>query len=246
MFKKILASIGIGGAKVDTVLHTEILCPGDTFQATVMIQGGDTEQEISGIDLALMTRVKVERDDTEMVVNKKLANWHILDRFVLQPGEKRELPFEGTLPYETPISGNNAGHNHTKVWLATDLNIDMALDASDKDWLNVIATSTQNKVLQAMDNCGYTLVKADVEEGAVRGQNFQSSLGCYQELEYRPNKFALFGLNEVEVTFVTTSAETHVLFELDRNFGGDSYRAISLTDGVSQDEVTAQVKALLG
>ncbi len=246
MFKKILASVGIGGAKVDTLLHTEILCPGEKFSATIVVKGGDTEQEISGLDLALLTRVKVERDDTEMVINKKLAYWHIADRFVINPGEVREIPFEGQLPLETPITNNGARSNQTRVWLSTGLNIDMALDARDKDPISVIATSTQNKVLQAMDACGYTLMKADVEEGAVRAQHFQSSLGCYQELEFRPNKFALFGLNEVEVTFVTTPDQTHILFELDRNFGGDTYRSLSLANNASQEEVTGQIKTILG
>ena len=246
MFKKILASVGIGGAKVDTLLHTEILCPGEKFSATIVVKGGDTEQEISGLDLALLTRVKVERDDTEMVVNKKLVYWHIADRFVINPGETREIPFEGQLPLETPITNNGARNNQTRVWLSTGLNIDMALDASDKDPISVIATSTQNKVLQAMDACGYSLMKADVEEGAVRAQHFQSSLGCYQELEFRPNKFALFGLNEVEVTFVTTPDQTHILLELDRNFGGDTYRSLSLANNASQEEVTGQIKAILG
>ncbi|WP_028303831.1 sporulation protein [Oceanospirillum maris] len=246
MFKKILASVGIGGAKVDTLLNTEMLCPGDIFEATIVIKGGGTEQDISGLDLALMTRVKVERDDTEMVVNKTLCQWHISDQFTLQADEVREIPFKGRLPLETPISANGARNNQTKVWIATGLNIDMALDASDKDPVNVIATSTQNKVLQGMDDCGYSLVKADVEDGMVRAQNFQSSLGCYQELEYRPNRFALFGLNEVEVTFVPTEHQTHILFELDRNFGGDSYRSLSLNNDVSQDDVTSQIKNILG
>lgn len=246
MLKKILASVGIGGAKVDTLLHTEVLCPGESFKATIVIKGGDTEQDISGLDLALMTRVKVERDETEMVVNKTLTHWHIADRFTLQPGETREIPFQGLLPLETPISQNGASRNQTKVWLATGLNIDMALDARDKDPVEVIATSTQNKVMQAMDACGFSLMKSDVEDGMVRGSNFQSTLGCYQELEYRPNRFALFGLNEVEVTFVTTQDQTHVLFELDRNFGGDTYRSISLLNSASQEDVTRQVKQVLG
>ncbi|MAD89736.1 MAG: sporulation control protein Spo0M, partial [Pseudoalteromonas sp.] len=33
MFKKILASVGIGAAKVDTILETEHLYPGQKFQA---------------------------------------------------------------------------------------------------------------------------------------------------------------------------------------------------------------------
>lgn len=246
MFKKLLATIGIGGAKVDTILTTEIVSPGDTISANIVVVGGDSEQEISGLDLALMTRVKVERDDTEMMLNKSLAHWHIADKFVIQPGEVKEIPFTGTLPHETPISANEARNNQTRVWIATGLNIDMAIDASDKDPLHVVATSTQGKVLQAMDDCGYSLVKADVEEGQLRGNGFVSTTGCYQELEFRPNKFALFGLNEVEISFVPTPDQTHILLELDRNFGGDSYLSLSLGNNISQEEVTAQIKGLLG
>lgn len=245
MFKKLLASVGIGGAKVDTILTSEVLSPGDVIRANVVIQGGDTEQEISGLDLALMTRVKVERDDTEMVVNTALAQWHIADKFTINPGETREIPFEGVLPWETPISSNGARNNQTAVWIATGLNIDMALDAGDKDMLNIVPTSTQNKVLQAMEDCGYDIVKADVEEGQLNGGNFASTLGCYQELEYRPGGFALFGLKEVEISFVASEEITHILIELDRQFRGDSYKALSLPNYMSQEEVTAQIKSVL-
>lgn len=246
MFKKLLASVGIGGAKVDTILTSELLCPGDIFSANIVVIGGDTEQTISGLDLALMTRVKVERDDTEMVVNQRLAQWRIADSFVICEGETKTIPFSAQLPHETPISANGARNNQTKVWITTGLNIDMALDASDKDPLNIIATSIQNKVLQAMDNCGYSLVKADVEEGQLRGNGFVSSIGCYQELEFRPNKFALFGLSEVEISFVSGPQVTHALFELDRNFGGDSYRSLSFDNSLSQEQVTAHIKQFLG
>lgn len=246
MFKKLLASVGIGGAKVDTILTSELLCPGDHFSANIVITGGDTEQTISGLDLALMTRVKVKRDETEMIANQRIAHWHIADSFVINAGETKTIPFSAQLPFETPISSNGARNNQTRVWLATGLNIDMAIDASDKDPLTIIATSLQNKVLQAMDLCGYSLVKADVEEGQLRGNGFVSTTGCYQELEFRPNKFALFGLNEVEVSFVPTPQVTHVLLELDRNFGGDSYRSMSLDNSLSQDQVTAQIKNFLG
>lgn len=246
MFKKLLASVGIGGAKVDTILTTEVVSPGDTISANIVVMGGDSEQEISGLDLALMTRVKVERDDTEMILNKSLAHWHIADSFVIQPGEVKEIPFSAILPYETPISANGARNNQTRVWIATGLNIDMAIDASDKDPLQVVASTTQNKVLQAMEDCGYSLVKADVEEGQLRGNGFVSTTGCYQELEYRPNRFALFGLQEVEVSFVATEDHTHVLLELDRTFGGDSYLSLSLSNDLSQEEVTARIKELLG
>lgn len=63
MFKKILAAVGIGSAKVDTRLHQSQLLPGQTFSATIVVQGGDVAQKIDGIDLALMTRAKVSTDN---------------------------------------------------------------------------------------------------------------------------------------------------------------------------------------
>ena len=73
MFKKILASVGIGAAKVDTVLETEHLQPGQKFNAVIVIKGGDVEQDITGLDLALMTRVKVEGEDGEYFIRLRQA-----------------------------------------------------------------------------------------------------------------------------------------------------------------------------
>ena len=39
MFKKLMASVGIGAAKVDTQLHQQTLTPGQSFTATIVIQG---------------------------------------------------------------------------------------------------------------------------------------------------------------------------------------------------------------
>ena len=48
-FKKVLSSVGIGAAKVDTILLNESCEPGGELEATVMIQGGDIEQQIDSI-----------------------------------------------------------------------------------------------------------------------------------------------------------------------------------------------------
>jgi sporulation-control protein len=43
--KKVLASIGIGAATVDTVLPSQTVTPGETVPADVHITGGDVEQD---------------------------------------------------------------------------------------------------------------------------------------------------------------------------------------------------------
>ena len=177
MFKKILASVGIGAAKVDTILETEHLYPGQKFQAQIIVEGGDVEQQVSGLKLALMTRVKVESDDGEYFTNHVLEKWRISEQFVIGPGEKKVIPFEARLHSETPITELNAGYNHSFVWVETGLDIDLAIDPNDNDTLHIYPNEAVKACMQAMDKLGFSLVKADVEKGYLRASSFQSTSG---------------------------------------------------------------------
>ena len=78
MFRKILASVGIGKAKIDTILLNEQLVAGDSFDIEVVITGGDVEQHINGIDLAVMAQAKAESQvgDEEVKYNKSVVLQH--------------------------------------------------------------------------------------------------------------------------------------------------------------------------
>jgi sporulation-control protein len=115
MFKKILASVGIGAAKVDTILETEHLQPGQLFNANIVITAGDVAQEIAGLDLFLMTRVKVDGEEGEYFTNHVIDQWRITDIGTVEPGEVKSIPFEARLHPETPITGINAGYNQSHV-----------------------------------------------------------------------------------------------------------------------------------
>ncbi|MEU3878217.1 sporulation protein, partial [Streptomyces sp. NPDC029704] len=49
VFKKLLASLGAGGASVETVLFEENVVPGGVVQGEVRIQGGTVAQQIEGL-----------------------------------------------------------------------------------------------------------------------------------------------------------------------------------------------------
>ena len=75
--------------------------------------------------------------------------------------------------------------------------------------------------------CGFQLMSVDVEKGQLRGNGFHSSIGCYQELEFKPTQ--LFNsINEVEVSFVAEQHQTHVLLEVDRKFRGDGFNSLTI------------------
>jgi sporulation-control protein len=246
MFKKLLASIGIGGARVDTLVEADTLYPGSQVPLRVVIEGGDSPQTISGLTIALMTRIKVNRDDSEFEQNHELCRWSLNETFELQPNEQKVYPFTITLPLETPITQVRTAHQRSHVWLATGLDIDMALDASDKDDLPIQPTPVVARALAFMERAGYVMTKADVEEGTLSGPGFRSTLGCYQELEYRPSSSSWFGTQEVELSFVPSEQQTYVLIELDRRFGGDSYRSLALHNHATDAEVEAALGSILG
>ncbi len=244
MFKKVLASIGIGGAKVDTIINSEQVQPGGILPITVVIEAGDAEQDISGLQLNLMARTKYEDDNGEGYRNQVLQTWTINQQLLLKPGDKHHVPMELQLHSETPITHLPCRNNQSQVWLETGLEVDLAIDPSDRDPLSIAPTRTMITCMEAMERCGLRMVKADIEFGTLRGNGFASTIGCYQELEYRPES-RLTRLNEVELSFITRSGVTHLFIEVDRKMRGDSYLSLSLPDGLSVSDIEEQLKSLL-
>ncbi|MFC0116610.1 sporulation protein [Pseudoalteromonas xiamenensis] len=245
MFRKVLASVGIGAAKVDTILETEHLHPGQKFQAKIHIIGGNVAQDISGLQLALMTKVKVEGDDGSYFINHVIDKWRIAEQFTIAPGETKIVPFEARLHSETPITELPTGFNQTHVWLETGLDIDLAMDPSDRDYLHIYPNDAVKTCLMAMEKLGFALVKADVEKGFLNASNFHSVSGCYQELEFRPQTRSMFGIQEVELSFVPETHQTHVLIELDRAFRGDGYVDLTIEhDQVNLSQLCDQLERL--
>ena len=60
MLKKLKAAMGAGAATVDAVLAVGAVRPGDNVTGVVRVEGGDIEQEIERITVALETVVEVE------------------------------------------------------------------------------------------------------------------------------------------------------------------------------------------
>lgn len=246
MFKKLLASAGIGGASVDTRLRQRQLYPGQLIEANILIQGGEASQRIDGIDLTLMTRAKVSTDQGTRFNNIALAQWRIDAKFEIQPGEVREIPFRAPLHPETPFTRLPVRNNQSRVWLATGVDIDLAADPNDNDSLEILPSPVLSHILAAMDSLGFTLSKADVEQGYLRTPTFTSRSGCYQEMEFRPRRTAgLSSFNEVEISLVCNELVTHVLIELDRAFRRDGYISFSVANNASASELHTRLMQIM-
>lgn len=246
MFKKMMASLGVGAAKVDTVLEQTSVFQGESLRGLVKITGGDVEQHIDAITIKLNCEMKVESDDNG-VRYQTITLGHVCatEPFEIGGGEERHVPFTLQLHDEIPVTAVNARYNQCKVWLETELDIDFALDPSDRDYIEIKPLPVVEKIISIIEQAGFEMVKADVESGYCRGNGFESVSGCYQELEFSNGAF--LDKKEIELTFILNGNYVHCLTEIDRRFsGGDQYRSFTLSLSATEGEIRQALLPTLG
>ncbi|MES4907432.1 MULTISPECIES: sporulation protein [unclassified Streptomyces] len=237
-FKKLLASLGAGGASVETVLTEENVVPGGVVQGEVRIQGGSVAQQIEGLSVGLQARVEVESNDQEYKQDVEFTRQQLGGAFEVQPGAVHAVQFGLEIPWETPITMFLGQHlTGMNVGVTTELQIARAVDSGDLDPVNVHPIPAQQAILDAFGQLGFRFKSADLERGHIRGT--RQRLPFYQEIEfYAPQQYR--GLNQVELSFVADDREMDVVLEMDKkpglfSEGGDSYRAFTVNLGSYQD-----------
>lgn len=217
MFKKLLAAVGVGGAEVETELHTPGVQPGGAVQGVIRLRAGGVAQEISRIALEFVTRVEIESGDQEYDSYRGFHLTNVHGPFTLTPNASDEFPFQLYAPLETPITFYNGRHlPGTEVFVRTIVEINGAVDAGDRDPLGVGALPAQHVILAGLEQLGFPLHRADVEQGHLRG--IQQQLPFYQEIEFgRSHRYPR--LNQLEVTFVARPEGMDVILEGDKKSG---------------------------
>lgn len=230
-FKKLFASMGVGGASVETVLFEPNVVPGGVVQGEVRIEGGSVAQQVEGLYVGLQARVEVEGNDQEYQQNIEFHRAQLGGAVELQPGGTHVVPFTLDIPWETPITvflgrdlpGMNIG-------VTTELAIARAVDSGDLDPVRVHPLPAQQAILDALGGLGFRFRAADMERGTIRGT--RQRLPFYQEIELSaPEQYR--GLNEVEVSFVADGTEMDVVLEMDKkpglfSEGSDTYRLFQM------------------
>ncbi|MFF2849113.1 sporulation protein [Streptomyces sp. NPDC058001] len=230
-FKRLLASLGAGGASVETVLTEENVVPGGVVQGEVRIQGGSVNQEIQGLSVGLQARVEVEGNDQELKQDVEFTKVRLGGAFELQAGAVHAMPFGLEIPWETPITSFAGQRLHgMNIGVTTELEIARALDSGDLDPINVHPLPAQQAILDAFGQLGFRFKSADMERGHIRGT--RQRLPFYQEIEFfSPQQYR--GLNQVELTFVADDREMDVVLEMDKkpglfSEGSDSFRSFTV------------------
>ena len=213
MFQKILASVGIGNAKVDTKLTRSIYTAGDVVEGVVEIRGGNTAQQIDAIYVTVYTSYIKEVDDKKVQDEAAVARYEVGTGFTINDNELKEIPFRFNLPYSTPMSVGK-----TKVWIQTELDIKMAVDPNDRDYIEVRPTSLAAEIIYATKQLGFRQRSAECEKAPF---SLRAPHPFVQEFEFSPTGQYRNYLDELEIIFVNQSASgVDLLIQVDRKVRG--------------------------
>ncbi|MFB7715631.1 sporulation protein [Streptomyces sp. NPDC056105] len=216
-FKRLLASLGAGGASVETVLTEVNVVPGGVVQGEVRIQGGSVDQDIEGLSVGLQARVEVEGADQETKQDIEFTKLRLGGAFQLQANAVHAVPFGLEIPWETPVTTIDGQQlRGMNIGVTTELEIARALDSGDLDPINVHPLPSQQAILDAFIGLGFRFKSADMERGHIRGT--RQKLPFYQEIEFFPPQ-QYRGLNQVELSFVADDREMDVVLEMDKKQG---------------------------
>ncbi|MDA2804908.1 sporulation protein [Nocardiopsis suaedae] len=252
IFKRMLASVGIGGATVETTLDGESVHPGGTVTGTIKVTGGSVAQTIEGISVGLRATVEKEyqyedsegeEHSGEYTIDVVVAEQVVCsDQMELEPEQEFELPFALTVPVEAPVTAVEGNHILEGVGLNTRLHVDNALDRKDVDPLLIEPLPVQAAVLRALHALGFELKGVDLEKGEIAGT--RQKLPFYQEFEYAGGgRYA--GLESLELTFLTDEEGVDVVLELDKkpgilfSEGGDTLLRLTAEHGTADPEEIA-------
>lgn len=212
MFKKMLASVGIGAAQVDLMLHQDTVQAGDTISGAVRIRGGRVAQYVDDVYAYVMTRYVRERNNSQTTVEATVAKFLLAGKFTVEANQLYEFPVSFPLPANTPVT-----MGRTPVWIQTGLDIKETVDPKDQDWLQVLPHPNSAVVLEAVRQLGFRLREAVCEYAPRHGRD---GLPFVQEFEFVPTTHFLGQLDELEIIFYPDDHGVELLLQIDRRARG--------------------------
>jgi len=211
-FKKMLASVGIGSAKADTQLDTEQIAAGEEVSGVVIITGGQLEQHIDSLYLYIKTLYQKEENDRKVTREAVIQRVPVSRALTILADEVKEIPFVFTLPANMPVTLRKA-----PVWVETGLDIPMAIDPKDRDYIEVLPHRYAATVLEALDRLGFRLREVTNDYAP----HFGGELPFVQEFEFVPASGPFRGmLDELEVLFFIEGRELELFLQVDRRARG--------------------------
>lgn len=241
--RRLLSSIGVGAAKVDTRLDGgEEFVVGEEVRGLVEVRGGGTEQEVEGIRLEVQTYYKRESGDDTVTETGTVERFPVSGRLTVERDSQQEIPFSFRLPYDTPLT-----IGRSSVWLRTALDVKMALDPSDSDAITVLPNPTMRFVLESFERLGFHLREADNEELPHR---LRRRLPFGQEFEFVARGGEFGGkFDELELIMFPSEDAVDLMLQIDRRARGvgsflseqlgadESYASLTIPESATPSDI---------
>lgn len=213
MLDKILASIGIGAARVDARIKGAGVRQGEELAGEVHVIGGSVEQSISQIYMYLYTEYYRETNGAPSRQKEVLASYRISDSLIIRPGEAKVIPFQLRVPYHAPVS-----FQMQRVYLSTGLDIEMAVDPRDKDLITVLPDPLIEQIFAEAERLGFRHIQ---ESGYCEyKRHIHRMVPFVQAFELKPTGLFKDELDEIELIFDVHPEGVDVLLEVDRKAKG--------------------------
>ena len=241
-FGRLLSSIGVGAATVDTRLERDELVPGEEVRGVVEVKSGGSEQEVNGIRLEVQTYYKRKSGDTTFTETGTIEHFPVSGHLTSEANSREEIPFTFRLPYDTPLT-----LGRSSVWIRTALDVRMAFDPSDSDVVTVRPNPAMQFVLDSMQRLGFHMREAENEELPHR---LRRRLPFGQELEFVAGSGEFRGrFDEVELLMFPSEDSVDLILQIDRRARGlssflseaigtdESYARLTVPEGATPSEI---------
>jgi len=215
MLKKILAGLGIDGAKVNFVIDNVVVELGGVVSGKVYVCGGSVDQVIAEITIALEVSSKYKAGDEIRQVHQEIASGIVASQLMVKANSPEiSIPIQFELPYNIPISTPC-----TRYQFRTNLDIPNAVDAKDIDEIAIRPNRYVQCLLDAIELLGF---RSKAGSGSFNGR--------FQQFEYVPTKFLKGKLDELEVYFEAQEDRINIMLQIDKKVRGFFASAIDDLD----------------
>lgn len=186
MFKKLMASFGVGSAKVDLVLDKQQYRIGETVRGKAVVEGGNADQQVNSLDVDMVLKFNIRGKEFSRVVH----TINVSRNFFIKEKKTLEFPIEHHLPADYPISKGSVSYH-----LITKMDIARSTDSGDTDNLVILPGREVELVMEALDILGF---KEKIGSGRIERYG--------QEFIYYPT--ALFGerIREMSLKFYSENS----------------------------------------
>lgn len=212
MFKKMLSKVGVGGAKVDTLLKDLPVVRGEILQGEIQIEGGKVEQQVEQVYLELTTSYVYEDEEgAARTASVILHRMDIAESFELFPRELKTFPFTLEVPLITPIT---VGKPIT--YLRTGLDVKGSVDPKDRDPVAVAPEPATEMLLRAIEALGFV---HESDSGDCIDMENPSGVPYVQSFDYRAQGEMARRIKELEVLVLPWDEETEFELEIEMSSG---------------------------